>query len=378
MLIHAHRLCLYYKILGGDSRMETVRIGLIGAGHRGYFVPLWNDTNGRSKITALAEIDETKIDRFKKYVADDIYFTDDYHKLLAREDVDAVVVLTPDHMHREHAVAVLEAGKDLYLEKPMAISIEGCDEILEVLERTGRKLMIGFNMRYMPMYQTMQQIIKDGFIGDVKSIWVRHFVGTGGKMYFEDWHRNSKFTNSLLLQKASHDIDVIHMLANSYTKKVSAFGGLDYYDSSENFVKDGLIHRTEHPIDVEDNSVVIMELENGIKASYMQCHFTPEYSRSYTVIGTKGRLENNDADNTIVLKPRTLNEQSNIKEVTWKIKQSGLVHDGADIKIVEAFLDYILEDKEPVASPIDGMKSVAVGVKATESLRHGGGVQYIP
>ncbi len=56
--------------------------------------------------------------------------TDDYRVLLAREDIEAVFVCSPDFLHEEHAVAALEAGKDVYLEKPMAITIEGCDRIL--------------------------------------------------------------------------------------------------------------------------------------------------------------------------------------------------------------------------------------------------------
>lgn len=358
--------------------MKEVRIGLIGAGHRNYFVPLWQQPDGRSRITALADIDDAAIRWFQENITSDAFVTHDYRELLQRDDVDAVVILTPDHLHKEQTIAALKAGKDVYLEKPMAISIADCDEILSVWQESGRKLMIGFNMRYMPLYQTMKHIIDQGLIGEVKAIWVRHFVGTGGKMYFEDWHRNSRYTNSLLLQKASHDIDVMHLLAGSYGKKIAAFGGLDFYHDRANFENDGLVDRTDAPIDVEDNSMLIMEMENGVKAAYMQCHFTPEYARNYTVIGTKGRLKNDDVNNTITLKPRTINNQSAVEEMTWHIKPSGQVHDGADRHIVAAFLDYVLEGKEPAASPLDGRMSVAVGVKATESLRAGGGLVSVP
>lgn len=353
--------------------METIRIGLIGSGHRGYFTSAWNDTNGKSEITALAELDDQAISYFKANVTKDAFITKDYHELLKRDDVDAVVVLTQDYLHKQHAIDVLEAGKHLYLEKPMAITIEDCDEILKAWKKSGKKMLMGFNMRYMPMYQKMKEIIDEGLIGEVKAIWVRHFVGSGGQAYYQDWHRNSKFTNSLLLQKGSHDLDIIHMLAASYTKKVSAFGSLDFYNDPKNFNNDRLTNQTDFPIDVEDNNVLIMEMQNGIKASYMQCHFTPDYSRNYTVIGTKGRIENDDQAGTITLTKRLMKEST-----IWHIKHTDNVHGGADNHIVEGFLNHLLNDEQPAASPNDGRMSVAVGVKATESLREGGGVKLVP
>lgn len=359
--------------------MNQVRLGIIGAGFRWNITDFWHQPGGRSVITALAEIDEGAMNKFKtKYPDEDIFYTDDYHELLQRDDVDAVVVLTEDYKHKQHAIDVLEAGKDLYLEKPMAITIEDCDEVIAAWKKSGRKMMIGFNMRYMPMYETMKQVIDDGVIGDIKAVWVRHFVGRGGVYYYQDWHRNSKYTTSLLLQKASHDIDVIHMLTGSYVKKVSAFGSLDFYNDPENFAADGLNNMTDAEIDVEDNNVLIMELENGIKASYLQCHFTPDYSRNYVIIGTKGRMENDDVNDTITIKTRNTASLHDKSDIVIKMKPTLGDHAGADPQITKAFVDYILDGVEPKASPLDGRMSVAVGVKATESIRSGGFMQEVP
>lgn len=358
--------------------MEQLRLGIIGVGHRSYITPLWHQPEGRSVITAVAEIDDKAMQRFKDNVTEDIFFTNDYHELLKRDDVDAVVVLTEDYKHKQHAIDTLRAGKDLFLEKPMAITIEDCDEIIAVWKETGKKLMIGFNMRYMPMYQTMKEVIDSGYIGDVKAIWIRHFVGRGGVYYFQDWHRNREFTTSLLLQKASHDIDVIHMLTGSYVKKVSALGSLDFYDKPENFEADGLEHQTDSEIDVEDNNMMIMELENGVKASYVQCHFTPDYARNYVLIGTKGRVENDEVNETITIKTRNTSSLHDKSDVVIQMKPTDGVHAGADPLVTDAFVKYILDDIEPEATPIDGRMSVAVGVKATESLRQGGIMKEVP
>lgn len=358
--------------------MKQLRIGVIGVGFRYGITRYFHKPERDSIITAVAELNDEAIQKFKETVGEEgIFFTKDYHEMLQRDDVDAVVVLTEDYKHRDHAIDVLKAGKDLYLEKPMGITIEECDEIIEVWKNSGQKMMIGFNMRYMPMYETMKHYIDEGFIGEVKAIWVRHFVGMGGIFYYQDWHRNSKYTNSLMLQKASHDIDVIHMLSGSYVKKVSAFGSLDFYNDPNNFEADGLVHQETEDIDVEDNNVMIMELENGVKASYLQNHFTPDYSRNYVIIGTKGRMENDDVNDKIIIKTRNTDALTDKSDIEIQMKKTDGGHAGGDVRITQAFIDYVLHDQEPKASPYDGRMSVAVGVKATESIRSGGELKFI-
>lgn len=357
---------------------KQLRLGIIGYGLRGNLARVFHQPKGQSIITGFCELLDERMDKFKNEVTTDCFFTKNWRELLTREDIDAIVLLTEDYTHADMAVEIMEAGKDLYLEKPMAISIEDCDRIIATWRRTNRKLMIGFNMRYMPMYETMKWYLDQGFIGDIKAIWVRHFVGLGGRYYYQDWHRNSKYTNSLLLQKASHDIDVIHMLAGSYAKKVSALGRLDFYNDAANFDADGLNHDTDVPIDVEDNNTMIMELENGVLATYMQCHFTPEYSRNYTIIGTKGRMENDDINQTITIKTRHTQELSQQSDLVIHMKPQKGHHAGGDDRIVKAFIDYVFYDVEPNASILDGRMSVAVGCKATESLRNGGDILAIP
>lgn len=357
--------------------MESLNIGLIGAGHRNYFINSWVKTDPKIRVKGLAEIDDTQISWFKKNINSKTFVTKNYKELLTRDNIDALVVLTPDYLHKEQTLNILKAKKHVYLEKPMALTIEDCDEILEAWKKSNQKLMIGFNMRYMKMYQKMKNMLDNNIIGELKQIIVYHYVGSGGEKYFQTWHRNQMYSNSLLIHKGSHDIDMIHMLAGSYTRKVSAFGGLDFYDKEEHFQKDNLTNYTNAPIDVEDNNVVIMELENGIKASYLQCHFTPEYSRRYTLIGTEGVIESNDLLNEITIKINNSNSLIDTKTVKLKESANENSHFQADEEIVKGFKDYILNDKDPNASPLDAKMSVAVGHAATKSLRNYSGVEYV-
>lgn len=374
--------------------MEQLRIGVIGLGWRSGFTRYFHQPDGRSVVVAGADLNPERLVKFRERINPEAFVTTDYRELLERKDIDAVVITSPDHCHDEHAIAALSAGKHVYCEKPLAITVERCDRILEAWRRSGKHFMIGFNMRYMNMYQTMKDIIDSGDIGEVKAVWVHHFVGLGSDYYYHSWHANSRNTTSLLLQKASHDIDLIHWFAGRYTKKVSAFGGLDYFgggkpndltcpscpdkNSCPEYRSGPLVQCAfREEIDVEDNNMVLMELEGGIKASYMQCHFTPDYQRKYTVIGTHGRIENDELTQRVYLKTRKSNTWKELADRVYEIKKAEGSHNGADPKICEDFVNMVLDGKEPVADAVAGRMSIAVGCAATESLRSGGKVVMV-
>jgi predicted dehydrogenase len=131
-------------------------------------------------------------------------------------------------------------------------------------------------------------------------------------------------------------------------------------------------------VDVEDQSTVIMELEGGIKAVYLQCHYTPDYWRDYTFIGTEGRMENLDDESKVIVKTRDRSKRwKNLADQVYDIKQAAGEHGGADPLICKDFVDMVLDDKKPVATPLAGRMSVAVGCAATESIRKGLGMVVI-
>ncbi len=181
--------------------LKQVRIGVIGVGGlRGGLSKYWHKPDGDSILVGGADVNDKELTKFKENYPD-AYITKDYKELVKRDDIDAIAVLTPDYIHVDHVVAAFRAGKHVFCEKPLAITTEDCDLMLEEWKKSGKKFMVGFNMRYMNMFRTMKGIIDSGKIGEIKAVWVRHFVGFGGDFYYHDWHANSDNTNSLLLQK---------------------------------------------------------------------------------------------------------------------------------------------------------------------------------
>ena len=366
-----------------------LRLGMIGVSGRGGLWRHWHNPEGRSVVVAGADVNADNLKAFRS--ANDVvsYTTADYRELLARSDVDAVAVTSPDYCHEEHAVAALEAGKHVFCEKPLAITIEGCDRILEAWQRSGKRLMVGFNMRYMNIFRVMKEIVDTGVIGEIKAVWVRHFVGHGGDFYYHDWHATRKNATSLLLQKGSHDIDMIHWITGRYTTRTAAFGSLDFFGGTkpndltcpecperDTCTEVSHSRRSQcafrQEVDVEDNQVMIMELDGGIKASYLQCHFTPDYHRNYTFIGTEGRVENSEPDMKVWLKTRRSNTWRDLSDRTYEVKRAVGGHGGADPVICKDFVDMVLDGVEPIATPLAGRMSVAAGVCAAQSLRSGG------
>lgn len=371
--------------------MDQVRIGMIGVSGRGRISELWHRPGGRSVVVAGADIHQGHLDDFRRDVNPDAFTTTDYRELLARDDIDAIAVTSPDYCHEEHAIAALRAGKHVFCEKPLAITVEGCDRILQAHKESGKRLMVGFNMRYMNMFRTMKEIVDSGAIGEIKAVWVRHFVGRGGDFYYHDWHASSANTTSLLLQKGTHDVDIIHWITGRYTKKVAAFGSLDFFggDKPNDLTCPTCEERAtcteaqfntrvqcafRQEVDVEDNNMMIMELEGGIKASYLQCHFTPDYHRNYVFIGTEGRMENSEPDGKVYVKTRRSGSWRELADRTYDIKHAEGGHSGADPGIFADFVRMVLDGKPPLSTPVDGRMSVAAGVAATESIRSGGKV----
>lgn len=374
--------------------MKQVRIGIIGAAGRGTMARHWHDPAGRSVVVGAADVAEGALNQFREQVNAEAFVTRDYRELLARKDIDAIAVMSPDFTHEQYVCDAFAAGKHVFSEKPMAITTEGCDRMLEGWVASGKQFMIGFNMRYMNIFRVMKEAVDSGAIGEVKTVWVRHFIGTGGNWYYHDWHGASRNATSLLLQKASHDIDMIHWLTGRYTVRVAASGGLDYYggdkpddlhcpdcpekdtcveyyhvDAASDNKMDLCVFRKE--VDVEDNSIVMLELEGGLRASYMQCHFAPDYCRNYTLIGTEGRIENLDDGSRVIVRMRDRsNRWRNLADRDLRVKPAAGGHGGADPLICKDFLDMLLEGRRPLATPLAGRMSVAAGCAATWSIRN--------
>ncbi|MBO0825990.1 MAG: Gfo/Idh/MocA family oxidoreductase, partial [Actinobacteria bacterium] len=326
----------------------------------------------------------------------------DYRQMLG-DELDAVFILTPDYLHAGPARDFLTAGVAVFVDKPLTITIEDCDAVLATAAQARTRLYVGHNLRHLEALRVMRELVQQGTIGRVRSVWCRHFVGHGGDFYFKDWHAERANTTGLLLQKGVHDIDIIHWLAGGYSRSVVALGTLAVYganphrraaDSNQGqLMPDWFEPGTWPPsalrdlnpvIDVEDLSMMLTRLDNGVLASYQQCHFTPDYWRNYTVIGDEGRIENfgdgiKGDQATIQVWNRRRSEYR--RDADLSIAVSGREadeHGGADKPLVDEFLRFVARGGATQTSPVAAREAVAAGVAATTSLRDGGRPVEVP
>ena len=376
------------------ARGVDLRIGLIGFGTRAKLGEQAHRPGEGSVVVAVADTSDVQRERARAQLPDALV-TSSLEELLG-SGVDAVLVLTPDDTHASIAIQALEAGVAVFCEKPLATTLADTDAVLNTAYRTGTRVYVGHNMRHMPMVTLLRDLVKDGRIGTVKTIWCRHFVGHGGDYYFHDWHADRSRTTSLLLQKAAHDIDVIHWIAEAYTDRVSAMGALSVYgdiadrrDRSTQRMADWFSLDNWPPtsarglnpvIDVEDVSMVNMKLRNGVLASYQQCHFTPDYWRNFTVIGTEGRIENfGDVSGSVVGLWNRRHQNAAPPDESFIVpEQPTSDHDGSDRLLLTEFLRFVRLGGVTETSPVAAREAVATGILATQSLRNDGCPLSIP
>ena len=377
------------------SERATLRIGVVGVGARADIAKHFELPRLNCRITAAADPHPDAEARLPQRLGrSDIKLTRNVTELIA-EGIDAALVTSPDDTHAQVTCELLRAGIPVYVEKPLATRMDDAIEILRTAYETGTKLYVGHNMRHMDVVRSMRDLIRRGAIGEVKAIWCRHFVGNGGDYYFKDWHATREHATGLLLQKAAHDLDVMHWLADSHTTQVTAMGGLTLYDritdrqdrsgqllgdwfDMENWPP--LSQKGLNPVvDVEDISMMLMQMESGLFASYQQCHYTPDYWRNYTVIGTEGRIENfgdYEGGHIKLWNRRHLYDPEG--DARFPIKGDDKGHDDADVLTISEFVSFITDGTPTDTSPLGAWYAVAAAIAATDSLRNGSSPRDIP
>jgi predicted dehydrogenase len=165
------------RVIGANDR---IRVAAIGVGGRGSWVAqvfskVGQDAN--AQIVAVCDVYQKRLNENKAKHNCDGYL--DYREVLALKDVDAVLIATPDHWHAPIALAALDAGKDVYLEKPMTHTIDEARQLVDKVKATGRVLQVGSQTTSAQQWWKAKQAIADGAIG--------HMIMSQGS-----YHRNSK------------------------------------------------------------------------------------------------------------------------------------------------------------------------------------------
>lgn len=324
--------------------VKTLGIGVIGCGSMG---TLLANTCLKVPDTRLLAVYDTAEERVKTLASQlgCAYYTQ-IEDLLDQPDVQAVIVATPNHAHRQFVVAALEAGKHVFCEKPMALKLEDCDAMIDASEKAGLTLMIGHVMRFYSGCNSMRQVIEHGEIGRPlicnvsRTGWLE--VGT----WVRSWRRSKELCGNSLFESAIHEIDLMRWFAGD-VESVQAYG--------QNFV---------HPeLEYEDCVTAILKFENGLLGTLESGYAHRSGDHRIKVNGTAGAAQIDFRTSTVKVNLEGKRER----------QEPLLIGSFEDQVLAELrhYVECIAKREKPLTHGREGRAAVEVAGAVTRSMETG-------
>jgi predicted dehydrogenase len=317
--------------------MNRVNIGLIGCGGMGTSLVKTSGNLEVASTVAVCDLDEERA----KALGDElgVPYVTDHHKLLEQDDVDAVIVATPGFMHHNQVMDAAKAGKHIFCEKPMALTVSDCDEMIDVAAKAGVKLMVGQVLRYLPVFEKIKEIIDSGVIGDPFSIYSWR-VGGGWGNLGTHWRSRKDLCGGTLFEVSVHELDFMRYIMGD-ASRVASFSGTF----------------REKGIDYEDTIHILIRFKNGGIGTHIAGQSSSLGGYDGKILCTKGSLYFNNWPSSVHYK------SFDGEEV--KIGDEGLGgYEPAVQKELRLFLEAIIKDTAPAIPGEDGRKAVELAQAA--------------
>ena len=408
--------------------MERKKLVVFGLGPRGnIYAAFAKKYPEKFELVASIENDEKRREYAKtEYPCTRLF--ENYQAFLQEKiAADIVAVATQDEDHKEHAIAMMQAGYDLLLEKPIANNLEDCKAIYAASQAYQRKVVVCHVLRYTPFYSTVKRIIDSGRLGEVVTIHASENVG-----YYHQAHsfvrgpwRNKAQSSPMILAKCCHDMDILRYLMGEKCVSVNSYGGLSHF-TRENAPKESAEYCSACPLesciykaqriytspegdffanyfttkehtkenvfadlkgtqydrcvyksdnDVVDHQVSIMLFENGKTACHTMTAFSKEIYRDLKIHGTKAELVGCVEDNTLEI--RTFGGETERIEIDLSAANVG-GHMGGDFFMMNSLHRALNGEKAEGISYLDvSIDSHLIAFAAEESRLNDGKTVYI-
>jgi predicted dehydrogenase len=354
-----------------DAQTEKpIRLAIVGTGARGWAHLAILKTLPQFQVMALADPTAPNLARGAS-LAPAAKTYSDYRKLLAeRDDIDAVVVITPSFLHAEVTCAALGRGLPVLCEKPMATTVEDANRMMDACRTSGKLLYIGFQKRLVPTTAKMYELAAAGEIGPIQFI--------SGNLFRGDWNPNSwKYTDpktgvatnwryltftegSAILEDGIHELDTLNWIINSPVARVTAAGGNNVFKQRETV----------------DHAAVMVEYESGAKLSFDFSLFAPNagpQSRRMVIIGSEGVMEPEPEKGRVAIRSRSGGDVRYVDVVdnTPKEATANAVGSAQDPETYQQYLKFAqsLRTGVPAVSPEMGKATIKLVLLAEKSLR---------
>lgn len=279
----------------------------------------------------------------------------DYKELLGDPNIDFVIITVPDNSHMEIACAFMRDGKDVLLEKPMALTVPECEEMLRVEKETGKRLMVGQVVRYNNNFKNAKQLVDDGAIGELAFVESEYAHDYSVARGYNDWRVTPEREG--MIGGGCHAVDFLRWVAGNPTE-VHAFSNHKYL--------------TDWP--VNDTTIAIYKFPNGVIGKvFCGIGVKRNYTMRTCLYGTKG---------TIIFDSRTpdiqlfqVNEEGKGYTKPQIVPSEPIGHNMTGE--ISDFVDAILSGRPNPISAIEGASTVAVCRATVESAKTGETVKIV-
>lgn len=353
----------------------TVKIGFIGCGRatRKLHLPALKQLPS-AEITAIAcKTPETASEVVKQFNVHKIH--DDYRAVLDDPEIDAIAICVPTSVHQQIGVEALKTNKHVFLEKPLALTVDECDHLVEAARHSSGVAMVGHHLRWHRMIQNLSSRITSGVIGDIRLIRSTFTSNILSRSDPSSWRFQRSFGGGTLVESGVHHYDLWRFLTGANVLRVQA-------------VSQHANIKGERADDT--NATVTAQLDNGVLAVAAFCQSTSD-SLDISVFGSKGvlRLSLYGIDGVTLSRV----EDKGLKKITSlarsapnrlgsavKALRVGGFYKDAYVQQWSAFLRSITSNTDVVHSATfeDGRQAVRISAAAVQSADTGRAVDLEP
>ena len=288
-----------------------MKVGAVGLGNRAAHV-FFELKKINPNYSLVAFVDPQPIG--KKFAEEkNIFPNQEYSSLeemLNKENLDLLIVGSPNHLHLEHIQKGLEAGVTIFAEKPIVANKEQTWKLAELIKKYGKdKVLVGLVLRYSKHARAIRKLIKEDALGKIISLEAsEHIMPWHGGFFMRNWRRKTSYSGGFILEKCCHDLDFYSMIVGCRPIKVASFGGRNAFVAAQSPVLHGEIDLDvyqeynlkgweskeqvfDSDADIVDHQVAIIEYENGATLAFHTNMKVPDEFRRFAIIGTKGMVE---------------------------------------------------------------------------------------
>ncbi len=300
----------------------------------------------RSEVRTLVSRNPANAEQYRDRYGLKCTIETDASKMLRQKNVDIVVVSTPHNVHTKYVVAAADAGKNIIIEKPIALTPEDVNKQREAVRKNKVKTIVSFVLHWSPLLMTIDSLIEQGVFGDIFMVEVDYLH----RIWDLKWYGSREISGTALLTAGCHAVDALRWFGRSRVEEVSAYQV-----------------KTNNPAEYPGTISINAKFKDGkLGRSTTTFDAKMPYRFNIGIYGTEGALRNNE-----LFAPKLFPGQNDFAKIPCILPDSGDVTHHPFQGEVSYFLDCIINDEHPFPDIEDAAKTQAVCFAADLSAESG-------